>query len=406
MMRRIVARGEVDRGAIARAAVHASVLVLAGSSLLSCGSAPSEIGAQPLTRSVGVVGGITSPQSHDAIVLLRADRGSEGWINCSGTLVSPSVVVTAKHCVADIPDKSFVCRPDGDLVPDGSGAGVFGATFDAETLSVHVGASPSDEPAAKGAGVIVSDAYSACRDDLAILILDRPVSVPSYVPIRWNATTRPGENVTLLGYGMGELHHTVVRREVANVPILEVGSIVAEENPTTPPRSLNIGGDTVCSGDSGGPALAKSGALVGTYSRITGDCFSPDSRNTYILAAGFRKMLTEAFIRSGDSPTLEDGSDWSDAAQVWGLAEFDPNAAVGSLVPVPADGNDRDAGVAAASGETFNRGPSSPGGCLAAAGPSTKHGPPSGTYAGVGLMMGGLAALRLRRSRRLGTKRA
>ena len=49
------------------------------------------------------------------------------------------------------------------------------------------------------------------------------------------------------------------------------------------------------------------GALVGVYSRITGDCFALESRNTFMLASSFSAVFGSAFELAGEQPRLEPG---------------------------------------------------------------------------------------------------
>jgi hypothetical protein len=116
-----------------------------------------------------------------------------------------------------------------------------------------------------------------------------------------------GENLRLVGYGFGERPDVVERREIADVRLIDVADDASNSpNPTTPRRTFVVAGNTACFGDSGGPALSmETGALVGIYSRITGDCFAPESRNVFMLASSFQGLFTRAFERAAEEPALE-----------------------------------------------------------------------------------------------------
>ncbi len=97
-----------------------------------------------------VLEGSSSPPSRDQVVFVHVEGGSGTWNDCTGTLIAPRAVVTAKHCVAAVPDRTFVCSGDGELLGDGAGAGVFGAPVEPSTVQIYLGQSPIAEPAALG----------------------------------------------------------------------------------------------------------------------------------------------------------------------------------------------------------------------------------------------------------------
>ncbi|HMJ14156.1 MAG TPA: trypsin-like serine protease [Polyangiaceae bacterium] len=261
------------------------------------------------TSSQAIVAGVESSKARDAVVFLRLEREDGGWSHCTGTLVSPRIVLTAKHCVAPTQPGSFICRGNGDLVQDGSGAGMFAATADPSQLTVHVGVVPNPTASATAAKILTSGAPHACRDDFALITLDRAVESVGYPAVRRSRATLVGEPVLLLGYGVGEHSGAPTRRELGDVRIIDVGlegSVTSGEQATTPPRSFSIPGGTVCFGDSGGPALSmKTGALLGVYSRIIGDCLAIESRNTFTLASGFEQLIDQAFEETGETPSRE-----------------------------------------------------------------------------------------------------
>ncbi|HEY2515389.1 MAG TPA: trypsin-like serine protease [Polyangiaceae bacterium] len=255
-----------------------------------------------------VIGGVTSGTDRDAVVFVRQQTDATSpWLDCTGTLLSPHILLTARHCVAAVQGGDFVCTAQGDLQDDGSGNGLFGALFAPPTLQVYVGGTPADAVAALGTQIVTTDATSACRDDVALVILDRAVVVGSYPAVRRRAATVAGETVTVIGYGLGERTSGLERREVAGVRILDVGAAAADPAATTPPRTFVVGGDTLCVGDSGGPAIAEdTGALIGLYSRVTGDCFAVTSRNTFMNIASYGSLLDQAFAVTGETPRDEE----------------------------------------------------------------------------------------------------
>lgn len=269
------------------------------------GPEPTELDAQ-LTSALVI--GTLSPAESDAVVFVRANHDDGAFDDCTGTLVSPSVVITAKHCVTLVQPGKFVCKGAGTLVENGQGAGLFGAKIEPSRIEIHVGTAPDGSAMTRAAAIFASESGDACHDDIAALVLESPIQQDSYPPLRAVRPTVIGERVRLVGYGTAGHGTLIERRETADVRVLDVGRDDGVNNPnaTTPARSFVIGGGTACFGDSGGPALSMdTGALVGVYSRISGDCFAVESRNTFILASSFSGLFARAFERAGEEPQLE-----------------------------------------------------------------------------------------------------
>lgn len=275
------------------------------SALFACG-APSGTDAGS-SVSAALIGGDLSSNAHDAVVFLRGYRLDNTFGDCTGTLLSPSVVITAKHCVSEVESGKFVCSGGGTLVGDGTGAGLFGAKLDPARIEVYTGAQPSGDPVAHARAIFTTESADACHDDVAAVVLDAPLP-EAFPALRSARATVVGENVRLLGYGTGDHPGIIERREISEVRVIDVAKsdTLNDANATTPRRTFAVAGGTACFGDSGGPALSmESGALVGVYSRITGDCFAVESRNTFMQASSFSELFARAFSLAGEEPALE-----------------------------------------------------------------------------------------------------
>lgn len=279
---------------------------LAGVVSLACSAAhPAEVAGE---SRAALLGGSISPAERDAVVFIRANHPDGSFADCTGTLLSPRVAVTAKHCVTLLQPGEFVCSGAGTLVEDGQGGGIFGAKVEGTSIEIYTGTAPVSAASAHVLASFTSESGDACHDDIAALVLDTPIQQPSYPALRAARPVRIGESVRLVGYGTVSHEALIERREIADVRVIDVGRDdgVLDPKATTPARSFVVAGGTACFGDSGGPALSmESGALVGVYSRITGDCYAIESRNAFILASSFTGLFERAFSQAGEQPRLE-----------------------------------------------------------------------------------------------------
>jgi hypothetical protein len=119
--------------------------------------------------------------------------------------------------------------------------------------------------------------------------------------MRLTTTTLPGETITAIGYGQKDVQQAG-RFERADVEILSVGpSTIYPEGANSYPRTFSVG-PAVCPGDSGGPALSGSKAVLGVFSLIRGDCLAPSVRNFYTQLAPYASFIEQAFADSGFEP--------------------------------------------------------------------------------------------------------
>jgi hypothetical protein len=133
--------------------------------LTGCASAEAEkapkIGSGQRTQQA-IVGGSTSTTAQDAAVMvgLGPNQGA-----CTGVLIAPNLVLTARHCVAQPTDATNECSP-------------FTATLDPSTFSIHLGANalPGALPAAVVKKITVSNTSNMCSYDVALLELDKKLT--------------------------------------------------------------------------------------------------------------------------------------------------------------------------------------------------------------------------------------
>jgi ribosomal protein L12E/L44/L45/RPP1/RPP2 len=320
----------------------------------------------PSTRHVSqpLIGGEIAGEQYDGIVMIMTTHEDDEWSVCTATLVSPRVLVTAKHCVTGVQSGDFYCTGAGELRDQSSGAGMFGMLPSADSMEVFVGASPArEQPVSSGRTIYAMPSEHVCRDDVVAAVLDRPVDWLPTVEIRSDQEVKAGEMVSLVGYGEQEGSNQPVRRVREDIRIQDVGAMTeAEEqaNPLTPPNTFTIGGNTVCYGDSGGPALDGDGKLVGILSRLNGDCYVEETRNTYMAVASYLDLIDEAVAEATALSTVPAAS--SGAAGAPGEEE---TAAAGA--PSSSDDVEPEPTSPRRSSSAFN--------CQLSGGPSSKTAP-------------------------------
>lgn len=276
--------------------MRAPLAALLASVSLACGAAPGEERLAPAadaSLAPRIVNGKPSTAALDAVVFLNVGQGS-----CTGTLLAPNLILTARHCIAQVNEDSE--------------CGSFGANVSPSTVSVSVGqAANGSQTAARASRIFTEDDTSGCGFDIALLLLDRDVAGARIGGVRRSAA-RVGERAKAAGYGddgTGKL--TAGRFERSDVAIQSVGPAsftfktkTGEPIPVTvPARELGTG-ESTCFGDSGGPLLDEAGLIIGVTSRGVADT-CVDRPVIYSAVASHLALIDEAAKASGHP--LEEG---------------------------------------------------------------------------------------------------
>ncbi len=209
-------------------AIGVTVLLVVGTS--ACGST---VGASP--NESDIVGGQTDTGDPAVVELLESDPS--GGQSCTATFISPTVLLTAAHCVAS-DENPKVLSP--------------GASFRLLMGPFANKAEGKDVVLIELKNVHPHPGYDGdIAHDVAIVVVDKPATVTPVPFLRTKvAPSLFGSSVRLVGYGQN------VRKSGPNDGAETKRSVVTILVGATD-GLLHIGrtGAQACDGDSGGPAL-------------------------------------------------------------------------------------------------------------------------------------------------------
>ena len=211
------------------------------------------------------VGGLVSPTQY-----------SDGtWLYCSGTLISPTIFLTAAHC-----------GEDGERV---------GVTFDTAYVDgdkVYFGTFEAD-PAYNQAQ---SDTH-----DIAVVVFDKAIRkiTPAALPTEGSLSSLSGSQTFVpVGYGAYEVTkgpggHTYLYNDVRMKTVGTLNSINATWLRISMNESKDDGG--TCYGDSGGPNFLGDTNVIASIT-ITGDAVCRATNVTYRLDTESARAFLSQYV--------------------------------------------------------------------------------------------------------------
>ena len=277
------------------------------------------------SEQAAIVGGTLSPASQDAVVLLLTEMSDASGLyveNCTATLVAPNLVLTARHCISQMPKGTFTCNADGGVTGT---SGTYGTDALPANSLVFVGATapatftPSTAQAS-GVKYFHGSEATVCNDDIALVEITPPINTAPIAPLSFDDAVTQGEQLTTVGWGATEdADLPSTRMERAGVSVVTVGPGYVPPGGELGDREAILS-ESVCSGDSGGPAFDETGNLVAVVSRGPVNTLLPygqgciGTQHVFTQVAPFESLIATAFTAAGDTLPLPDaGSEASDA---------------------------------------------------------------------------------------------
>jgi secreted trypsin-like serine protease len=230
------------------------------------------------TAAHAVTNGTADGNAHPAVGALVADQAySDGtWTYCSGSLISPTVFLTAAHCGEGGSDRVRVtfssAYVDGDQV--------YAGTFHAD-------------PAYTGSG---SDPH-----DMAVVVLDKSVKgiTPVQLPTAGSLSGLTG-GTPIVGVGYGAYAvpsapggHQYLYNDVRTQATGTLDSVNKTWLRIAEKQSQGLGGG--CYGDSGGPNFLA-GTNIEAATTITGDALCKSTNTAYRLDTASARSFLGGYI--------------------------------------------------------------------------------------------------------------
>lgn len=215
--------------------------------------------------SAPILGGEPAPDDTNVVAVVNFAGG-----HCSGSLLAPRLVLSARHCVADTfeEDAPVICGRTDFRDPDSPGA-VF------VVAQPEISEKLEDYRALSEIVLPEGVDRDLCGTDVVLLVLKEPLEGITPLEPRLDVPVAAGELYSAVGFGVDESedgHPSGVRKRLDDLEV-ECGGDECRFEEIRSNEWVGSGGP--CNGDSGGPALDADGRVIGVVSRGTNGCGAP-----------------------------------------------------------------------------------------------------------------------------------
>lgn len=206
---------------------------------------------------------------------------ANGVATCTGSLIAPNLVLTARHCVSELSSEALICSPVTIMgmayTPTTASAphspGAFLVTTDQQIR-------PASHFIRVGEVIVPPDSTDVpmCGKDIALLRLTSQITNVGFVVPRLDVPPRKMDTFLAIGYGAqnGMGQGSGGRRMRGELVVEHVGRAQAQPGVFVLQDQEWLGDTGTCQGDSGGPAFDELNQSFGILSRgSAGACDSP-----------------------------------------------------------------------------------------------------------------------------------
>ena len=221
---------------------------------------------------------------------------------CSGALVAPNLILTARHCVS----RAVTATPSCDARGRSHNGDHLAEDVDPSSIAIYTGSHVRpdvDVPVARAVRTLHPTGQVLCDADVAFLVLDRPIANAAVLTMRLHSPVETGDVIMPVGFGGGVQNVVGLKVARAKSTILATGpSANAATGAVLGPREFEVDRAT-CRGDSGGPAIdVMTGEIVGIVSR-GGSC-SATGNHVYTRVDAYKRLAQAAFTAAEREPNV------------------------------------------------------------------------------------------------------